>query len=176
MAKFEVELPKDIMEDLKKLQRGSDDMFGEMTKAGAEVIEKNLKNNAPSYLKKHVKLTKTYKTPSDDGVNTRAYISGYVPFSDPNRQYFARRNREGGSMYKTSKGVPAEFLANVNEYGRSGNPFPKKPFLRKSMKKAEIQKAMINKQNDWLKGKLKTYSDAVPDGNWHDAELTPFDY
>jgi hypothetical protein len=46
--------------------------------------------------------------------------------------------------------VPAPLVANVFEYGRSGEPFPKQPFIRKSFKKSAIQKAMEKEQKKYL--------------------------
>lgn len=145
MAKFNLELPSDLMKDLKKVYDDSDKIFGEMTRAGAEVVESNVQNNAPQVLKSHVKVSRTYHTPTDGGINTKVYISGYIPFSDPNRKYFSRKGGSG-KTYKTSDGVPADFLAQVYEYGRSTSPFPKKPFLRKSFKKDQIEQAMLEAQ------------------------------
>jgi hypothetical protein len=145
MAKFNLELPTEMMNDLKKIYDNSDEIFGEMTRAGAEVVEDQVKVNAPEVLKTHVKVSRTYKTPTDGGINTKVYLSGYIPFSDPNRKYFSRSGGSG-KKYVTSDGVPADFLANIYEYGRSNAPFPKKPFLRKSFKKDQIEKAMLEAQ------------------------------
>ena len=146
MAKFNLELPTELIKDIEKLNNNAEDIFGEMTRAGAAVVVKNLENNAPSNLRPYIKMTRTYKTPSDNGINTKAYISGYMPFSNPNREYFSRAGGNGKS-YSTNKGVPADFIAQLYEYGRSTAPFPKKPFLRKSFKKDEIEKAMLKVQN-----------------------------
>lgn len=145
MATFNLELPSDLMKDLKKVYDNSDKIFGEMTRAGAEVVEANVQNNAPEVLKSHVKVSRTYHTPTDGGINTKVYISGYIPFSDPNRKYFSRSGGSG-KKYKTTDGVPADFLAQIYEYGRSSAPFPKKPFLRKSFKKDQIEQAMLEAQ------------------------------
>ena len=154
MARFELELPNDVIKDFQKIFDNSDRIFGDMTRAGAEVVAENVKNNAPSNLKQFVKLTKTYKTPSDDGINTKTYISGYIPFSDPHRKFFTRGNGSGKS-YSTSKGVPADFIAILYEYGRSTSPFPKHPFMRKSFKKSEIEQAMLKKQKEASGGLLE---------------------
>ena len=153
MAKFEMQLPTSIMKDFEKIYKDSEKIFGEMTKAGAEVVAKNMQNNAPSDIKPFVKLTKTYKTPSDDGINTKVYVSGYIPFSNPNRSYFSRSGGSG-KTYATAKGVPVDFLANLYEYGRSTSPFPKHPFFRKSFKKGEIEDAMLKKQKELSGGLL----------------------
>lgn len=132
MAKFNLELPTDIMNDIKKLYDNSDEIFGEMTRAGAKVVESNLKSNAPKSIKdsdmmKHLKVTKTYKTKSDDGINTKVGFFG--KFTD-----------------KDGREKICEVVGNVFEYGRSNSPFPKHPFLRKSFKKADIEKAMREAQ------------------------------
>lgn len=146
MAKFNMELPEQIMKDFKRIYDDSDHIFGEMTKAGAEVAMHNVKSSVPvSKMAQYVKLSRTYKTPSDDGINTKVYLSGYMPFTG-NRTTFSRRGRSGGAVYTTSKGVPVDFVAMIFEYGRSGYPFPKKPFLRKAFRKGQIEKAMLAAQ------------------------------
>lgn len=156
MATFDLQLPTELMKEFEKLANETDTVFGEMTKAGAEVIAKNMRNNAPKLLQPYVKVSKTYKTPSDMGINTRAYIKGYIPFSDPNRKYFIRGNGGGsGKMYKTEDGVPADFLANMYEYGRSTAPFPMHPFLRSSINASEINEAMEKAQKKATGGLFK---------------------
>lgn len=142
MARFKMELPTEIIKQMETVNKNADKIFGEMTKAGAEVAAQNMRANAPSDLQPYVRVGKTFKTPSDNGINTEAYVSGYIPFSDPNRKYFSRAGGNG-KTYKTTLGVPAEFLANLYEYGRSTSPFPKKPFLRKSFNKGQIEEAML---------------------------------
>lgn len=147
MAKYVANLPDATLKEMKTIEKNLDKIFGEMTKAGAEVVANNVRVNAPSVLKDKVKLTRTYKTPSDGGINTKVYISGYIPFSNPNRKAFSRRGKSGGKVYVTSKGIPSEFLANLYEYGRSTAPFPKHPFLRKSFgSTSKIEKAMLEAQ------------------------------
>lgn len=145
MAKYIANLPDDLIKAIESVEKNTEDIFGAMTRAGAEVVAKNAKANAPaSYISKSVKLSKTYKTPSDGGINTKVYFSGYLPFKG-NRTTFIRKGGNGRG-YTTNKGVPIDFLVNLYEYGRSTSPFPKKPFFRKSFKKQEIEKAMIETQ------------------------------
>ena len=144
---FNLELPNDIIKDIEKVSGNSEKFFGAMTQAGAEVVEHNMINNAPNSLKKYVNRSKTYKTPSDDGINTKVQVVGYMPFSG-NRTTFTRNG------YSTSEGVPADFVAKVYEYGRSGLPFPKKPFVRKSFKKSQIEQAMLKAQKEASGGLL----------------------
>lgn len=132
MAKFEFELPKELMDDFKMLNENADDIFGQMTKAGAEVVYNNIKRNVPDSIRNSemmncLRVTKQYKTPSDDGINTKVAFYGY---------------------FTSEKGekTPAPLIANMFEYGRSNLPFPKKPFLRKSFNKKDIEKAMLEAQ------------------------------
>ena len=146
MSRFRKELPTSEMEIFKKLNKDIGSIMGEMTKAGADVVAQNVRATAPNPdLRNHVKETRVYKTPSDRGINTKVFFSGYIPFKG-NRQTFTRRNRSGGKVYSTDKGIPAEFLAIMYEYGRSTSPFPKKPFFRKAFKAKEIEKAMLQAQ------------------------------
>lgn len=157
MAKFVMELPKEVMDEFKWVYDNTERIFGGMTKAGANVALGTMLSTCPNdELKKCGKLTKTYKTPSDDGINTKAGFFGYIPFHHPpsakNRQYFTRSAK--GGVYSTSKGVPADFLAKLYEYGRSYNPFPKKPFVRKAFNKKKIEKAMLEAQKELSRGLL----------------------
>ena len=132
MARFEMQLPDQIMKDFQKINGNYEKIFGEMTKAGAEVAMSNLKANLPAGIRDSnmmscLKMTKTYKTPSDDGINTKVGFFGY--FTNENGQT-----------------VPAPLVANVFEYGRSNAPFPKQPFLRRSFTKGKIEKAMLEAQ------------------------------
>ena len=141
MAKFELELPTEIMKDFQRIHDNADEIFGEMTKAGAEVVNANIRANVPQSIKKSkmmqcLKTTRVYKTPSDDGINTKIGFYGYFV------------NEDG-------KTVPAPLVANVFEYGRSGLPFPKQPFMRKSFKKSEIEQAMLQAQRNASGGLLE---------------------
>lgn len=130
MAKFEMQLPTEIIKDFEKIYKNSDEIFGKMTKAGAEVAYKSVIANVPASFRKSnimkcLKLSRTYKTPSDGGINTKVLFSGYF------------KNHKG-------KEVPAPLVANVFEYGSS--KVTKKPFMRKSFNKSKIEKAMLDEQ------------------------------
>lgn len=141
MAKFEMQLPTEIMEYFQKIHDNADEIFGKMTKAGAEVVYSNIRANAPQNIRDSkmmdcLKITKTYKTPSDGGINTKIAFYGYF------------ENKEG-------KIVPAPLVANVFEHGRSTAPFPKCPFVRKSFEKRAIEKAMLEVQKKASGGLLE---------------------
>ena len=136
MAKFKAELPNDLIKQLGRLEKDTEKMLAEMTEAGAEVVLGNIKANVPSSwhssnIMKCLKVTKSYKTPSDDGINTKVAFYGY----------FVNKNGER---------VSAPLVANVTEYGRKNGKYQKRPFLRKSFKKSQIVKAMEKIQSKYI--------------------------
>lgn len=140
MAKFKMELPKDIIEQIQKVDANCEKIFGEMTKAGAEVVMQNIKSNAPngirnSEMMKCLIMTDIYKTPSDDGINTKVAFYGYF-------------------INENGVRTPAPLVGNVFEYGRSGLKFPKQPFMRQSFNAGQIEKAMLKKQRELSGGLL----------------------
>lgn len=135
MARYEMELPTELLSIFSTLEKTEKKMLQDMTKAGAKVVLKNIEHNVPSSfhgsnIMKCLKVTKSYETPSDDGINTKVAFYGYFT------------NKQG-------RKVPAPLVCNVFEYGRSN--FPKKPFLRRAFKNAEIEKAMLEVQKKYIK-------------------------
>ena len=134
MAKFQSELPNDLIKVFEDLETNCDEMLGEMCEAGAEVVYNNaLANMKKAFkstrsLEKGLKVTKVYKTPSDDGINVHVGFYGY-----------------------TDEGVPIPLIAQAREYGTSKGE-EKKPFFRKSFKKAQIEEAMQKVQDKYIKG------------------------
>lgn len=152
MARFELIIPDDVIKDIEKISKNADEIFGGMTKAAADMVASSARGACPnSKLASHIKVTKTYKTPSDHGINNKVYISGYIPFSG-NRKSFSRSGRSG--MYTTTKGIPAPFLANMYEYGRSDGTFPRKPFFWTAFKTGMIEAVMKKKQKELSGGIL----------------------
>lgn len=139
MAKFEMVLPSEVMKDIKYIEDNAEEIFGGMTKAGADVVYHNIKTNVPSSFRNSdimncLEITKVYKTPSDGGINTKVAFYGY----------FTNHN---------GKVTPAPLVANVFEYGSTKQS--KQPFLRKSFKKNQIEKAMLEAQIKLSKGLLQ---------------------
>lgn len=134
MAKFKSELPYELMKVFEDLETNCDEMFGEMCKAGAEVVYGNVKANMVKVFKstksldKGLKVTKVYKTPSDDGINVHIGFYGY-----------------------NEDGVPIPLIANAREYGTSSGE-EKRPFFRKAFKKKDIEQAMQAVQDKYIKG------------------------
>lgn len=140
MAKFVAELPDAIMKDFETIYGSTEKIFGEMTKAGALVAYNNIIANVPEGIRNSgimdtLMISRVYRTPSDDGINTKVLFNGYF-------------TNENGVR------TPAPLVVNVFEYGRSGGNFPKQPFFRKSFRKAQIEKAMLEAQKQASGGLL----------------------
>lgn len=134
MAGFNLELPTEVIGSINKLYDNAEDMMKQMTRAGAEVVYSNIQNNMKrsfktiKSLEKGLKITRSYKTKSDDAINTKVGFYGY----DDDR-------------------VPIPLKALAREYGTSRGE-KKKPFMRKSFKTtATITDAMLKVQERYIK-------------------------
>lgn len=140
MAKLVIDIDDSVLKDISYIDKQFDHIFGGMTKAGAEVVYKNVISALPEPLRSsgfssNVKLSKVYKTPSDDGINTKVMITGYF-------------------INKDGRKTPAPLVANMFEYGSDKRNYPKQPFFRKSFKKSQIMKAMEEEQKKLSGGLL----------------------
>lgn len=141
MARFETELPTDLIKTFDELNVETQQMLEEMTQEGAKTVLANVKANVPasfhnSDIMNCLKITRPYFTPSDGGRNTKVAFYGYF------------MNHNGKKSYKT----PAPLVCNLFEYGRSNSPYPRHPFMRKSFKKGQIEAAMMKVQDRYIKG------------------------
>ena len=141
MAKFNAELPNDMIKAFEELETNVPQMMGEMCKAGAEVVYKKVVNNMGKVFKrtesllKGLKVTKVYNTPADDGINVHIGFYGY----------------DGVPTKQHPQGTPIPLKAMAREYGTSSGE-QKKPFFRKSFSKKEIEQAMMEVQDRYIKG------------------------
>ena len=141
MAKFFGELPNDLIKTFDELETNAPIMMGKMCKAGATVVyNKVVKNLGKAFkrtdtLKKGLKVTQVYKTPSDDGINVHIGFYGY------NKDKITNRH---------PKGVPIPLIAMAREYGTSSGE-DAVPFLRKSFAKKDIEAAMQAVQDEYIK-------------------------
>lgn len=151
MARFEMALPNDLIKEFQNLEKTSHKMLEEMTQAGAEVVYKNVKDNMKSSFKDssklvhYLKITKSYTTPSDDGVNTKIAFYGYYK---PDEKNFSLTSKTGKKY--SYKGIPVPLIVRAREFGSSSGE-AKKPFFRKSFKKGQIEKEMTKIQDEYLK-------------------------
>ena len=147
MAKFIMTLPTEMIKELNSISNNADKMLGEMTRAGAEVVEQNIIANAPQGIKKEpklmrkLKLSKVYKTPSDDGINTKI-------------AFFYGNGEDGYFINRNGQKTPIPLVLNMFEYGSSKREYPKHPFIRKSFRKNQIESAMTKVQDKYLKGTI----------------------
>lgn len=143
MARWHSELPNDLIKEFEGLEKDCTKIFGEMVEAGARAVHKNVINNlkkafkSTEKLEQGLKITKIYKTPSDDGVNVFVGFFGYVPNSPKTKRH--------------PYGTPIPLIAMAREFGTSSGE-RKKPFLRQSFKKKEIEQAMQSVQDKYIKG------------------------
>lgn len=153
MAKFQATLPDNLIKDFEKLNKNSEKMVGEMTKAGAEIAYKNVVENmkrafkTPDELISKLKITRTYHTPSDGGINTKVAVYGYIK----SNKKFKRKNsykKSSGKSYE-SNGVPAPLVVIQREYGNSRGE-KKMPIFRPSFKKSQIEPAMLKVQDKYM--------------------------
>ena len=141
MARFNAELPNDLMKTFSELEANTSEMMGEMCKAGADVVHKKATNNLNKAfervdtLLKGLKKTRVYKTSSDDGINVHVGFYGY--------------NTDKKTKAHPT-GVPIPLIAMAREYGTSSGE-QKKPFFRKSFSKKEIEQAMLEVQGRYIK-------------------------
>lgn len=141
MAKFQGEVPNELMKVFEDLETNCENIFGEMCKAGAETVYNKVQNNMEKAfadtktLEKGLKITKVYKTPSDDGINVHIGFYGY---------------NADKKTKKHPNGVPIPLIAMAREYGTSSGE-AKKPFFRKSFKKKDIEQAMKRVQDKYIK-------------------------
>jgi len=132
MARFNAEIPNELLKQLEELSYG--EMTKEMVQEAGKVVFENVKNNmrkvfkSTKSLEKGLKITKVYQTQSDDGINVHIGFYGY-----------------------DDEGVPIPLKALAREYGTSRGE-QKKPFFRKSFKKAEIESIMKQVQDKYIKG------------------------
>lgn len=141
MAKFQGEVPNELMKMFEDLETNCENIFGEMCKAGAETVYNKVQGNMGKVfadtetLEKGLKITKVYKTPSDDGINVHIGFYGY---------------NADKKTKKHPNGVPIPLIAMAREYGTSSGE-AKKPFFRKSFKKKDIEQAMKQVQDKYIK-------------------------
>jgi hypothetical protein len=121
---------------MKKLEHDTPAMMKAMVDAGADTVLERMRSGAPAGMKSSpimncLSKTRPYEAPSDESINVKVGFAGYFINEDGKR-------------------TPAPLVANVFEYGRSNEPFPKQPFMRKSFNKAAITKAMEEAQKKYI--------------------------
>lgn len=148
MARFEAELPTELIKSIAMLNANAHKMLEDMTHAGAEVVRINIIANAPAAFRNsdimgNLVVTEAYRTPSDGAINTKVAFYGYFrPKKSPGPKWIEERGTDQ---------MAAELVCNVYEYGRSTDDL-KHPFIRKSFRKEQITAAMEKVQAKYLPG------------------------
>lgn len=150
MAKFQCELPTELINELTKLEQNTPKMMEEMTEAGAEVVYKNVKANMKSSFKdsskleKYLKITKTYRT-KDGSVNTKV---GFYGYHKKGSKSFSVTSKKGTTY--SYDGIPVPLIVRAREFGTSSGE-AKRPFFRKSFNKSQIESEMLRVQKKYIK-------------------------
>ena len=130
MAKCEVEIPNDIYQMIQKLNSNREEILTSTLETGGEVVLnraiRNSSNRSTGELKNSLGM-------SPVKLNSRGIYNVKIGFSEPRRkQYTAKKKR---SYYTITNSL----IANVLEYGKSGQP--PRPFMRPA--KVMSEKACI---------------------------------
>ena len=132
MARINLEVPQEILNIFNDLETNSEQMMSEMTLKGANVVLEAVKTNFKKSFKSDksilqgLKLSRTYKTPSDDGINTKVIIDGY-----------------------NDEGVAIPLIAMAREFGTSRGE-SKRPFFRRAFNGKAIESVMLKVQEKYL--------------------------
>ena len=155
MARMESELPYDLIKEFERLNSNSEKMMGEMTKASAEFVKGEIENRTKKVFKnsneilKGLKITKVYKTKSDDGINTKVAFYGYMTTKDGKTFKQTRQLQSGKKTNYEYEGIPIPLVVTAREYGTSSGE-KKKPFIRPSFNKNKIREIMQKVQEKYL--------------------------
>lgn len=150
MAKFQCELPTQLINELTKLEHNTPKMMEEMTQAGAEVVKQNVISNMKSSFKnsdsleKYLKITRSYRT-KDGSVNTKVGFYGYYKKGS---KTFSVKSKSGKEY--SYDGIPVPLIIRAREFGSSSGE-AKKPFFRKSFNKSQIESEMLKVQKKYIK-------------------------
>ena len=155
MARFNSELPNDLIKQFESLETSSEKMINEMVTEGAKVVEKNIRHNItgkfknPSEILEYLRITKVYKTSSDGGTNRKIAFYGYKTIKYSESFKITKQLKGGKKQTYEYEGVPVPLIVAAREYGTSSGE-KKKPFIRKSFKKSEIEAEMKKVQEKYL--------------------------
>lgn len=143
MAKVEIKMPEDFLLRLSRLSEKTDEIIPKVLEAGGEVVLAKVKNNLSSVVGKGTKE----KSRSTGELERSLGLSPAKQKRDGSgwdvKVGFAEPRRDGGSNAK---------LANIIEYGKSGQPA--KPFLKpaKSTSRKQCIEAMKAKLDEEVNG------------------------
>ena len=140
MADVSVKLPEEFMKRLSTIGEKQDEISARVLIAGAEVVEKRLRSALTSVVGKGTKY---------ESRSTGELVSA-LGISPVGIGFNGGSNIKVGLSEPHTGGVSNAMLANIIEYGKSGQP--PKPFLKavKSSSKKEVEAAMKQKLDEEL--------------------------
>jgi len=140
MAKCSAKLPEELLKKLSRVGDRMDDIAKECLTEGADIILKQTKNNLKDVIGKGTK----YESRSTGELVKSLGVSPMKV--DKNGDY----NVKVGFDESRSDGKSNAMIANIIEYGKSGQPA--KPFLKPATIK--VKKTAINKMKEVLEKEL----------------------
>ena len=138
MAKVTMKMPEDFLLKVSRLNDKTDEIIPRVLKAGGEVVLDKVKSNLNSVVGRDTK----YPSRSTDQLTAALGLSPALQDRDGNHNVkvgFSEPRRDGSSNAK---------IANIIEYGKSGQPA--KPFLKpaKTTSKKPCPEAMKEKLDE----------------------------
>lgn len=126
MAKFEMEMPTELINQFEFLQQNAGEIIGGMTRAGAERAADNMrrrvsqafKGNVAGKINAKLKVTKTYNTRKHETVTAARYY-GYIP-TGKKPFYLSQR----GKTYGPYPGLPVPIILGLKEGGLKSTSMP----------------------------------------------------
>ena len=176
MAHLQTLLPDEVLKEFRSVYENTEEIFGAMVEAGADVVYKNILGNMQYAFKDagnlapYLKKTKVYRTYGNTVINCKVAFYGY--YKKGQRKHVVKVHATEGHTYKTGKGhrqtrksgrkeatyqydgVPVPLIVIAREYGTSMGE-AKKPFLRKSFTAGAIRSAMMKAQKEASGGLLE---------------------
>jgi len=126
LARFEVNLPVDLVRRLEKLGSRGDEISRKMLESGARILKDKIDKN----LKNSLYANRQYSDDYPTGALERS-ITTDKPKKDKNGNHYIRIYFKG----RDDKGVPNAIKAAVMEHGSSKQQ--KKPFIRPAVNEAD---------------------------------------
>lgn len=176
MAHMQMLLPDEVIKQFQSVYENTNEIFGAMVEAGADVAYNNILGNMQyafkdaSKLAPYLKKTKVYNTYGNTVINCKVAFYGY--YRQGQRKHVVHIKATESGTYRTGKGhrqvrrsgrteatyqydgVPVPLIVIAREYGTS-NGEAKKPFVRKSFTKGAITRAMLKAQKSASGGLLE---------------------
>ena len=141
MADVSVKMPEEFMKRLATIGERQDEIVSSALEAGADVLEKRMRSALSSVVGKGTKY----------GSRSTGELLSALGTSPVGRDLKGQNsNIKVGFAEPHSGGMSNAMLANIIEYGKSGQP--PKPFVKavKSSAKAEVENAMRQKLEEEL--------------------------